>query len=62
VSGSAGLVVNPASSRDVRRPTSLARTIDVHDRVRTTSGILLGPGTASMRRVLYMINRSVQSR
>jgi hypothetical protein len=54
MSGSAGLVVNPDASRDVRRLTSLARTIDVHERVHTTSRILLGLGAAGVRRILYM--------
>lgn len=54
MSGSAGLVVNPDASRDVRRLTSLARTIDVHERVHTTSRILLGLGAAGVRQVLYM--------
>lgn len=50
MTGSVGLVVNPNASRDVRRLTSLARTIDVHERVHTTSRMLLGlaaAGTAS---------------
>ncbi len=54
VSGSAGLVVNPDASRDVRRLTSLARTIDVHERVHTTSRVLRGLAAAGVRQVLYM--------
>jgi hypothetical protein len=54
MTGSAGLVVNPDASRDVRRLTSLARTIDVHERVHMTSRILLGLWAAGLRRVLYM--------
>ncbi|HZD02746.1 MAG TPA: hypothetical protein VFA46_21905 [Actinomycetes bacterium] len=54
MSGSAGLVVNPDAARDVRRLTSLARTIDLHERVHTTSRILLGLEAAGVRRVLYM--------
>jgi hypothetical protein len=51
MTGSVDLVVNPNASRDVRRSTSLARTIDVHERVHTTSRILLGLAAAGLRRV-----------
>jgi len=37
-----GLVVNPSASRDIRRLTSLARTIDVHERVNQVARILQG--------------------
>ncbi len=37
-----GLVVNPSASRDIRRLTSLARTVDVHERVNQVARILQG--------------------
>jgi len=54
VGGIVGLVVNADASRDVRRLTSFARTIDVHDRVYTTARILHGLAVAAVRGVLYM--------
>ncbi len=37
-----GLIVNPGASRDIRRLTSLARTVDVHERVNQVARILQG--------------------
>ena len=49
-----GLVVNPSASRDVRRLTSLAPTIDVHTRVNVVARLLCGLATAGVETVLYM--------
>ena len=49
-----GLVVNPSASRDVRRLTSLAPTIDVHTRVNVVARVLCGLATAGVETVLYM--------
>ena len=37
-----GLIVNPGASRDIRRLTSLARTVDVYERVNQVARILQG--------------------
>jgi len=37
-----GLIVNPSASRDIRRLTSLARTVDVYERVNQVARILQG--------------------
>ena len=49
-----GLIVNASASRDVRRLTSLARTIDVHERVNTVARVLHGLVAARVRTVLFM--------
>ncbi len=49
-----GLIVNASASRDVRRLTSLARTIDVHERVNTIARVLRGLAAGSVRTVLFM--------
>jgi hypothetical protein len=51
---SVGLIVNPAASQDVRRLTSLARTVDVHERVNTVARILRGLGATNVATVHYM--------
>lgn len=50
-----GLVVNPAASRDVRRLTSLARTIDVHERVNVVARVLRGLAAVGVDDVRYMV-------
>lgn len=42
-----GLIVNPGASRDIRRLTSLARTVDVHERVNQVARILQGLAAAA---------------
>ena len=42
-----GLIVNPSASRDIRRLTSLARTVDVHERVNQVARILQGLSACS---------------
>lgn len=37
-----GIVVNPVAAHDVRRLTSLARTVDVHERVNAVARVLGG--------------------
>jgi predicted polyphosphate/ATP-dependent NAD kinase len=49
-----GLVVNPAAARDVRRLTSLARTVDVHERVNTVARVLSGLAAGGVDEVLFM--------
>lgn len=49
-----GLIANAGASRDVRRITSLARTIDVHERVNTVARVLRGLAGARVGTVLYM--------
>jgi predicted polyphosphate/ATP-dependent NAD kinase len=49
-----GLIVNASASRDVRRLTSLARTIDVHERVNATARVLRGLAAGRARTVLFM--------
>jgi hypothetical protein len=49
-----GLIVNASASRDVRRLTSLARTIDVHERVNAIARVLRGLGAGGVRTVLFM--------
>ncbi len=51
---SVGLIVNPAASRDVRRLTSLARTLDAHERVNTVARILRGLGATNVATIHYM--------
>lgn len=49
-----GLIVNASASRDVRRLTSLARTIDVHERVNAVARVLRGLAEGRVRTVLFM--------
>jgi hypothetical protein len=49
-----GLIVNASASRDVRRLTSLARTIDVHERVNAAARVLRGLAAGRVRTVLFM--------
>jgi hypothetical protein len=53
-----GLIANASASRDVRRITSLARTIDVHERVNTVARVLRGLAGAGVTTVLYMPERA----
>ena len=47
-------MVHSGAAQDVRRLTSLARTIDVHERVNLTARVLAGLAAAGIREVLYM--------
>ena len=49
-----GLVVNPGASRDVRRLTSLARTIDANEQANTVARVLGGLAAGGVETVLYM--------
>lgn len=49
-----GLIVNASASRDVRRLTSLARTIDVHERVNVVARVLRGLAGGPVGTVLFM--------
>jgi hypothetical protein len=49
-----GLVVNPLAAMDVRRLTSLGRTVNFHERVNVTARILAGLVGAGVREVRYM--------
>ncbi len=49
-----GLVTHSGAAQDVRRITSLARTIDVHERVNVTARILAGLAAMPGVRVLYL--------
>ena len=49
-----GLVVNPGASRDVRRLTSLARTIDANEQVNTVARVLCGLAAGGVEAVLFM--------
>ena len=49
-----GLVVNPGASRDVRRLTSLARTIDANEQVNTVARVLCGLAAVGVETVLFM--------
>lgn len=49
-----GLIVNASASRDVRRLTSLARTIDVHERVNAVARVLRGLAAGGVETVLFM--------
>ncbi len=49
-----GLVVNANASRDVRRLTSLARTVDVHERVNAVARILSGLLATDVQDIRYM--------
>ncbi len=49
-----GLIVNANASRDVRRLTSLARTIDVHERVNAVARVLRGLAGGRVDTVLFM--------
>ncbi len=51
---SVGLIVNPAASQDVRRSMSLARTVDVHERVDTVARVLRGLGATNVATIDYM--------
>lgn len=52
---SVGLVVNPAAARDVRRLTSLARTVEVHERVNIVARVLRGLAAVGVDDVHYMV-------
>jgi hypothetical protein len=49
-----GLIVNASAARDVRRLTSLARTIDVHERVNVVARVLRGLAGGRVGTVLFM--------
>jgi len=49
-----GLIVNASAARDVRRLTSLARTIDVHERVNLVARVLRGLSGGRVGRVMLM--------
>jgi len=49
-----GLVTHSGAAQDVRRITSLARTIDVHERVNVTARILAGLAAVPGVRVLHL--------
>jgi len=49
-----GLIANASAARDVRRLTSLARTIDVHERVNTVARVLRGLAGAGVATILHM--------
>lgn len=49
-----GLVVHSGAAQDVRRLTSLARTIDVHERVNLVARVLAGLTAAGIREVRHM--------
>ena len=49
-----GLIVNASASRDVRRLTSLARTIDVHERVNAVARVLRGLVATRVGTVWFM--------
>src|SRR3972149_5518449 len=51
---SVGLIGNPSASRDVRRLTSLARTIDVHERANAVARVLCGLAGGGVELVWYM--------
>ncbi len=51
---SIGLIVNPSASRDVRRLTSLARTVDVHERANAVARVLCGLAGGGADSVWYM--------
>ncbi len=52
--GRVGIIVNPAAAHDVRRLTSLARTVDVHERVNTVARLLGGLAAREGTVVHYM--------
>lgn len=49
-----GLITHSGAAQDVRRITSLARTIDVHERVNVTARILAGVAAVPGARVLHL--------
>ncbi len=49
-----GLLTHSGAAQDVRRLTSLARTIDVHERVNVTARVLAGLAAVPGVRVLYL--------
>lgn len=49
-----GIVVNPVAAHDVRRLTSLARTVDVHERVNAVARVLGGLAALGPVEVRYM--------
>ena len=53
-----GLIVNPAASRDVRRLTSLARTIDANEQANTVGRVLCGLAAGGVETVHYMAEPS----
>ncbi|MDR3363171.1 MAG: NAD(+)/NADH kinase [Desulfovibrio sp.] len=50
----AGLIVNPASGKDIRRLVSHGSVFDNQEKVRITRRLLMGLETAGVTRVLYM--------
>jgi hypothetical protein len=54
VTARVGLVVNPQAATDVRRLTSLARGVDVHERVNAAARVLRGLAAAGVEEVSYM--------
>jgi hypothetical protein len=53
-----GLIVNPGASRDVRRLTSLARTIDANEQANTVARVLCGLAAGGVESVVYMAEPS----
>jgi predicted polyphosphate/ATP-dependent NAD kinase len=49
-----GLIANPASSKDIRRLTGLARVVDIEEKANLVARLLVGLRTASSLRVLAM--------
>jgi len=54
VSVKVGLVANPNAARDVRRLTSLARTVDVHERVNLVARVVRGLAAVGVDEVVAM--------
>lgn len=52
--GPVGVVAHSGSAQDVRRLTSLARTVDVHERVNVLARVLAGIGASSSAEVLHL--------
>ena len=51
---SVGLMVNPSASHDVRRLTSLARTMSVHERANAVARIIGGLAASGIDTLFYM--------
>lgn len=51
---SVGLIVNPSASHDVRRLTSLARTMSVHERLNAVARIIGGLAASGIDTICYM--------
>ena len=49
-----GLIANANAARDVRRVTSLARTVDVHERTNMVARLLCGLAAGGVERTWYM--------